>query len=164
VAIGPSPRPWTSIASSADGQRLVAVSNNGLITTSTNFGANWTDRAGPGSRAWTAVASSADGLKLAATFSNTTGGIFTSIDGGENWTQQSPTGNIVSVTSSANGRKLAIAVSNGRIFTSIDEVLKSTTLGVDGYLLGDEFSAIELQYAGNGRFFPLSSSGTIYAY
>jgi photosystem II stability/assembly factor-like uncharacterized protein len=141
----------------------VAIANNAQIATSTNYGTNWVDRPGPGSKTWTAVASSADGLKLAATFSNGTGGIYTSIDGGENWTLQSQTGNIVSITSSADGRKLAIAISGGRIYTSAAEAVKSTTVGVAGYLLGDEASAVELQYVGNGRFFPISSSGTIYA-
>ena len=39
---------WTSVASSADGTKLVAVENNGQIYTSTNSGASWTLRVNSG--------------------------------------------------------------------------------------------------------------------
>jgi photosystem II stability/assembly factor-like uncharacterized protein len=55
---------FKSLASSADGSRLVAVTE-GIIITSTNSGATWISNNVPG-QYWTCVASSADGCKLAA--------------------------------------------------------------------------------------------------
>ena len=36
------------------------------------------------------------------------------------------------------------------------------TYGLLGYLIGGQNSAIELQYAGNGQFLPISYSGSIH--
>jgi hypothetical protein len=59
-----STRAWRAVASSADGTKLVACAENGLIYTSTDSGATWTAR--ESARKWISVASSADGTKLAA--------------------------------------------------------------------------------------------------
>jgi uncharacterized repeat protein (TIGR03803 family) len=62
--------PWISVASSADGSKLAAVSDVasplGVIITSTNSGATWTTNAVP-FLDWNAVALSADGAELVAT-------------------------------------------------------------------------------------------------
>jgi photosystem II stability/assembly factor-like uncharacterized protein len=55
---------WYSVASSADGTRLVAVVIGGYIYTSWDSGATWTQRGS--SQSWQSVASSADGTKLVA--------------------------------------------------------------------------------------------------
>ena len=39
--------------------------------------------------------------------------------------------------------------------------LTAATTGTAGYLTGGQFTAIELQYIGNGQFFPVSHEGTI---
>src|ERR1044071_21209 len=59
---------WSSVASSEDGAKLVAASGgyaDGLIYTSTNFGATWAPTSAP-SNYWSSVTSSADGTKLVA--------------------------------------------------------------------------------------------------
>ena len=58
---------WSGVASSADGDKLVAVSQGGSspIFTSTNYGVTWISNTSPNAL-WMAVASSADGAKLAA--------------------------------------------------------------------------------------------------
>lgn len=68
---------WSSVASSADGATLVAVSSpnwvfslkdfvgDGLIYRSSNSGASWTVTVSP-TNYWTSVAASADGVKLVA--------------------------------------------------------------------------------------------------
>jgi len=58
--------PWFGVASSADGNRLVAVGQDGggAIFTSTNSGIIWTPNSVPIAN-WLSVASSADGTKLA---------------------------------------------------------------------------------------------------
>jgi hypothetical protein len=71
---------WTSVASSADGTRLVAAAQGGNIYTSSDSGAAWIARGT--SRTWTSVASSANGSRLVA---GSEDDLFTSTDFGENW-------------------------------------------------------------------------------
>ena len=68
------------------------------------------------------------------------------------------------VTCSSDGLKFAATTSGNYIHTSDAAAMRTTTVGTAGYLAGGEYSAVELQHAGNGRFFPLSSSGQIFAY
>jgi len=64
---------WISLAASADGAKVVAVSqsappyydNNGSIFTTSDYGVTWVSNAAPPS-AWQSVASSADGCRLFA--------------------------------------------------------------------------------------------------
>src|SRR5258708_11879329 len=56
---------WSSIASSADGSKLVAVALGGGIYTSTNSGCTWI-LTSAASNSWTCVASSTDGTRLLA--------------------------------------------------------------------------------------------------
>ena len=80
-----SNRNWYSVASSADGTKLVALPESGQIYTSTDSGVSWTARAS--NREWRSVASSADGTKLVAVVGGSyVGQIHTSTDSGVNWT------------------------------------------------------------------------------
>src|SRR5262245_11203141 len=58
-------RHWTWIASSADGNELVAVAYTDGIYTSVDSGATWTQTSAPADP-WFGAAASADGSKLAA--------------------------------------------------------------------------------------------------
>jgi len=147
---------WHGVASSADGSKLVAVVYGGQIHTSTDFGLSWVGHAS--SRIWQSVASSADGSKLVAVVYG--GQIYTSTDSGVTWTARTSNRNWYSVACSDDGSKLVAVVAGGQIFTSIP----ATTLGASGYLNGSQYSAVELQYVGNGVFMPLSNAGTILAY
>jgi photosystem II stability/assembly factor-like uncharacterized protein len=117
---------WLSVASSADGSKLIATTDrsDGRIFTSTNFGANWKQTSVIVPQ-WKTVVSSADGTKLAAAslgfplfgstnevfFSNDSGVIWSSIgappDANSDW-------DIVAL--SADGNKL-FALANGGIYT-----------------------------------------------
>jgi photosystem II stability/assembly factor-like uncharacterized protein len=116
-------RSWSAVASSTDGNKLVAVVQGGYIYTSTDGGTTWTERNSAGSRQWKAVASSADGTKLAVANGNN-GFIYTSTDSGVTWTLRTSSGLYwwMSLTSSADGTKLAATTGNGTgyIFTSAD--------------------------------------------
>ena len=149
-------RNWSAVASSADGNKLIATVNGGQIYTSTDSGVTWTVR--DSSRAWTGVASSADGTRLVATVGG--GQIYTSFDSGFTWAARDSNRSWTSVASSADGIRLAATVSTGQIYTS-DNLNPVTTTGTAGYLLGDQYSAIELQYVGNNQFIPLSHEGFI---
>ena len=82
---------WTSVATSADGIRLVAVANGGAIYTSADAGDTWAP-ASATNASWVSVASSADGAKLVVAAKG--GGIYT-------W--QTVPAPVLNVTSSTNG-------------------------------------------------------------
>lgn len=126
--------PWISVAASSDGTKIVAVSQwgyptpGGFIYTSLDSGKNWTLKNAP-NEPWSSVTLSSDGTKLMAVaynFSSSSGsgdsyagGIFTSTDSGDTWTQTiGPSNYWYAATASADGCKRAVAVSNGGIFTA----------------------------------------------
>ena len=122
---------WQSLACSADGSDLVAVSINGAdfapgsIYTSTDSGATWTQSSAPGAE-WDGVASSADGSKLVAL--DQVASIYTSADAGASWTTSAITisrqPDWSGIASSADGNRLvavgSIGSSAGVIATSAD--------------------------------------------
>lgn len=155
-------RQWTGIASSADGMRLVAVANNAQIMTSADGGTNWTARTSSPAAFWSSVASSADGSKLVAVASQNK--VYNSLDGGATWAAQLGDAIWYGVSCSSDGTRIAATVNGGQIWVSNAQSVRFTSGGTAGYLVGDEFSAVELQHIGNGIFMPLSHTGTIYAY
>lgn len=119
---GAPTRTWDTIASSADGTKLVAAVYAGGIYTSTNSGATWTLTSAPSDggidSAWESVASSADGSKLVAVayYDNP---IYVSTNSGMNWSSNGPSEYWQSVACSADGNKLIAAASiNGPIYIS----------------------------------------------
>jgi hypothetical protein len=150
---------WIAVASSANGLRLVAVAANNFVYTSVNGGTNWVARNSSGSRVWSAVVISADGNKIAAT---SDAGIFISLDAGNTWVAQ----NRVSSALAANADFSQIVGVGNAIPIQITQSARmtATTVGAAGYIVGDEAAAVELQHIGDGRFLPLSLSGTIFAY
>ena len=122
---------WSSIASSADGTKLVASTRSAQLYTSSDSGVIWTAR--HISQNWDGVASSADGTKLVAV--SNPGQIYTSTDSGVIWTAQHNRRNWYGVASSADGTKL-VAVSDdvlrpgaGVIYTSTDSGVAWTARG-----------------------------------
>ncbi len=108
---------WRSIASSADGRKLVAaayqdVANTQLtgVFTSDNFGETWIRRPTPAVSAYR-VASSADGTRLAMV--ERFGKIYTSSDSGVTWSAGMFEGGFNSVASSADGSVLVAVQANG---------------------------------------------------
>ena len=157
---------WSWVTSSADGNRLAATINGGGIYTSSNGGANWTQQTSAPSSSWTSISSSSDGSKLAAVV--TGGGIYTSSNYGVTWVQQTnaPVRSWSSIASSGDGTKLAAAVNNastGGIAISEASPQTTTTVGANGYIVGSQGSAVELQYIGNNQFMPVSFAGNIWA-
>jgi hypothetical protein len=122
-----SPGPWSMLASSADGSKLVAGSWGGQIYTSTDGGEVWNAR--ETARFWQSVASSVDGSKLVAVAVG--GQIYTSTDSGLSWTARDSARFWQSVATSADGSKLAAVAYNGQIYTSVTWI-SSTTNFVNG--------------------------------
>jgi hypothetical protein len=127
---------WGSVASSADGTKLVAAMdcdgnyNPGPIYTSIDAGVTWAQTSAPDTD-WIAVASSADGTKLIAAGGDLSFGdpspVYISVDSGATWVQASlPSAYWASVASSADGAELVAAASmdiNGNalpIYISVD--------------------------------------------
>ncbi|VTU34839.1 putative protein related to plant photosystem II stability/assembly factor [Variovorax sp. PBL-H6] len=118
-----SDRAWQSIASSADGTKLVAADGRlGQIYTSTDSGVSWTAR--DSGRRWSSVASSADGSKLVAA-PEQNGQLYTSTDSGVSWTARGPSRSWTSVASSADGSKL-VAAASSQLYTSTDSGISWT--------------------------------------
>ena len=135
---------WVSVASSADGARMVAANlwdlnaAVGSIFTSTDAGKTWIQTTAP-SNSWVSVCSSADGIRLVAAAglirpiveygvppSGWPGLIYTSMDSGATWTQTTALSNAWSaVACSADGTRIVAATycsgqpdNLGSIFTS----------------------------------------------
>ena len=116
---------WTAIASSADGSRLVAVSDNGVIYTSDDYGVSWGNQSPttfPSGNYF--VTSSSDGSHLAIAVPGQ--GIWTSVNYGVNWIQPDLnlngllSGTIDALASSADGSRLVASVDGGYLFISRD--------------------------------------------
>ena len=118
---------WSTIASSADGMKLIVgaggvdFTTNGPLYGSVNAGLSWVSNNLP-NQYWRSVASSADGQTLAAAVGGRhSGPIYVSTNAGVSWALTSaPVTNWQSVTISADGSKLAavVRVAANPIFTS----------------------------------------------
>jgi hypothetical protein len=106
---------WTCLASSADGNTLVAL-NYDTAWLSTNSGATWISNTVPGASWFESLALSADGTKAVAVSGSTgnggqRGGIYVSTNSGLTWSETLAPSNIWSaVASSADGTIIAAAV------------------------------------------------------
>jgi hypothetical protein len=133
------PNNWTSVASSADGARLVAAAwhsasgnyvGQGAIYSSSDAGVTWTRTTAPNTNLWGGVASSADGTKLVAVSQDI--GIYRSLDAGATWTAMSAPSNVwSSVASSADATRL-VAASWDSIYISSDSGVTWTATGMGG--------------------------------
>jgi hypothetical protein len=157
---------FTAVACSSDGARIFAGAASaapGSIYTSTDGGTNWVKRDASGVHSWRSITCSGDGTIVAATSPD---GISVSVDAGGAWTVRVPTParDWRGIASAIDASRFAAAAFGNLIYISEGATLRLTTPGANGYLAGGEYSAVELQHAGNGKFFPLSSSGQIFAY
>ena len=121
---------WQSVASSADGSKLVAGISTGYIYTSADSGATWTQRTSAGSRGWSKIVSSSDGTKIVA-YDSTYGvnSLYVSTNSGATWTQRtSPNSQLYwgAIALSGDGSQLVAAdgydtdTNSGYIYTSPD--------------------------------------------
>jgi hypothetical protein len=94
----------SSVGLSANGNRLAAGNNVGIILVSTNLGANWsvTNHLGGNIKS---IAVSADGATVAAVWGGAT--VYTSTNGGATWTTTNVSNSdFVSIAASADGTRL----------------------------------------------------------
>jgi photosystem II stability/assembly factor-like uncharacterized protein len=111
---------WTSLASSADGNKLAIIAQYnvglGTIFCSSDSGLTWRTANVPPAT-WLSVASSADGERLVAIATGINDGIYTSTNAGASWISNSAPA-ARSVASSADGRRLVAVSSSGQILSS----------------------------------------------
>ncbi len=114
-------RRWTSVATSAGGDIVLAATddgdNAGMIFFSADAGVTWSEGS-VGERSWRDLAYSNDGNKAAAVAYGDY--VYTTVDSGISWAAQTQSGqrNWSSIAISADGNKLAAAVNGGDIYTS----------------------------------------------
>lgn len=138
------------IAISADGRQVAIAPWTDRIFVSSDFGVTWAGH--ETSRQWIGIAASADGSQIVA--SEYQGAIHVSSDHGRSWRTEGPTRDWLDTRVSADGSVFAAAAYNTRMFVSTG--VSHTTVGTAGALSGPQGAAIELQYAGSGRFNVLS--------
>lgn len=107
------------------------------------FGYEQTPVMGVPDRYWRSVASSADGLRLVASDGN--GTLYTSIDGGLNWTPREINRSLV-VASSADGQRLFAIDYNGILYISADSGVNWISRGLD--ILGGYCQSLALSADG----------------
>lgn len=105
-----------SVASSADGTRLVVGSVTDKIYVSTDGGTTWTARLSGGG--WQAVAMSADGMRIYAAKNGSF--IYVSSDGGTTWNALNISASWNGMFASADGQRIVAAAYGGLIYTSTD--------------------------------------------
>ena len=150
---GSAGKVWTAIASSSNGEKLVAIGyddysgNGGAIYTSQDSGATWTNKTNPtgaSPRWWQRIASSADGEKLAAAVEG--GYIYTSADSGATWTERTGAGSHGwgAIASSADGTKLVAAprYDASSIYTSPDGGASWTEQVIDAGVENPNFTGV----------------------
>ncbi|MBL8330187.1 MAG: hypothetical protein JNJ71_15205 [Rubrivivax sp.] len=106
---GPKAR-WRALAQSDDGRRLLAAGDDVLLR-STDSGHSWVPVGPTQGLRWTGVASSADGRRLVAT--SISDALYTSTDGGQQWSRRSLGLGWGAVAASADGLTL-VAVRHGQ--------------------------------------------------
>ena len=120
-------RYWHGAAMSADGNTIAAIAQyaNPPVYVSADGGETWTPRNTglPGGVAYTDIKMSADGQTLIVTIQGNY--VWTSTNGGVNWTQRTPAGAGVTknwnvAAMSSDGSKMVVAADNDYVYTSGD--------------------------------------------
>jgi hypothetical protein len=110
---------WSSVASSADGTKIVAAVHSGQLYLSGDSGSSWAAVSGSSGYLWSSVASSSSGTNLVAVEGN--GSIFVFTNSSSGWTQRiSGNTNWMSVTMSSDGTRLVATGNSGQVFASAD--------------------------------------------
>lgn len=146
---------FNQIAASADGRQVATAAWNGQIYISLDYGATWTGH--ETSRQWVGIASSADGSRLVA--GDYAGSLYYSRDHGRTWHPEGPARLWWFLASSADGDVLGAGAWGSSLFASTGT--SKTSTGTAGSVSGPQGAAIELQYAGGGRFNVLSNNNPV---
>lgn len=160
---------WWTVASSADGSKLIASTNGAINGTgasayvSTDFGATWS-RNTPGSNAFSTsfAATSSDGSHLV--YAKTNDYVWTSSDSGATWSNNSGVHSWTAVATSGDGNTVLGGDNAGGVYLSTDAGLTwalSTTLpqGVTGASASGDGSTL-VATANGGNIWVSTNGGT----
>jgi hypothetical protein len=111
---------WFTVASSADGSRLVAGDYGGVAYWSDDFGVNWHADDPSQPHSWWWISASSDGKALLGTDGGATNTFYTSADGGATWTSHSNPATIWTAVSGDGQTMFAAGTGNGPIYSSFD--------------------------------------------
>ena len=161
---------WVSLASSADGTKMVAAASypTWSVYTSTDSASTWAEATR--NIGFGCVVASGDGAKLAGA-QNFNGYIFTSTDSGATWTQTgAPQRTWLFMTSSTNGTKLAAVGQNGQpgpiqIYISGDSgktwaLTSAPATNWNALTSSADGTKLVAATGGNGSFYTSIDSGT----
>jgi hypothetical protein len=147
------------LAMSADAARIYAASDLAIFV-SLDAGLNWTQSyAGPDGN-FVSIGVSADGQRVVA--GTLDGSLYTSLDGGADWSAAGEAARWYGVDVSRDGSRLHASAATGSSFSAAFGKPASSTTGVGGFLQGNQSTAATLKYVGAGRFLLSSSTGTLF--
>ncbi|HEX6997437.1 MAG TPA: YCF48-related protein [Gammaproteobacteria bacterium] len=111
---------WSDLASSDDGNRLVAAPVGDSLFVSSDGGVNWTPVSSLGAKPWQSVATSADGSRLVAVAYDEY--VYTSSDFGATWTAKldDQTRPWLAAAMSADGTHIVVGGEDTPLFASTD--------------------------------------------
>ena len=153
---------WSSIACSADGEKVIGSLYEGSIYTSTNSGQTWVTNNVPATT-WQSVAMSADGTRMIATFGDSNnGGIYTSTNSETSWMLNNPT-NLVwySAASSADGNKM-VAIGAARNVYSLGGIYNFYFLPMPSLCITSTNSNVRLSWIFPSTNFVLQQSADLF--
>jgi photosystem II stability/assembly factor-like uncharacterized protein len=163
-------RYWTSVSSSADGSKLLAVAYDGYdhdgndIWTSTDGGSTWVNRNVQRTSftmdSFTASASSSDGTKLVIGLED--GSVYRSTDSGASWHESmNDAGNATLVlASNSTGTKLAIG-KPGEIYVSTDSGTTWDSV-TDPAMVTNDGAIRGLKYVGTSTIYASQNGGDLW--
>lgn len=117
-------RQWNILATSTDGQTVIAGVFDGRLYLSTDAGARWTETqpAGNTDGSWQALAMSSDGQQIVV--GNYSGRLYVSNNRGSSWNEIQPVGNAsetwITAGISDDGQTIMVAAFEGRAYLSTD--------------------------------------------
>jgi hypothetical protein len=141
------------IGLSANGARLAAGNNIGIVLTSTNLAGSWATTNSVSTGTCKAIAVSADGSRLATVFNNAN--IYVSTNGGTAWRTNNFPGNTISSIATTPDGKTMFAVGGAKYFVSTDFGLDWTS----GTMPAGGFVSLAMSADGNVLAAAQSSGG-----
>jgi photosystem II stability/assembly factor-like uncharacterized protein len=155
---------WSSVTSSAAGDKVAACNYDGYIYTTDDYGENWIERISAGLRSWMYIDSSGNGeILLAAPYD---GYLYSSLDNGETWTEHPEPGSRewAYCAVSSEGTTFAAVSYDGNIFVSRDYGLNwinPVKKGHKWYCIDVSYNGEQLAAADAGGYIYVSIDGGI---
>lgn len=156
---------WSAVACSADGTQVIGTPMSGQVYASTDSGATFqvltNSPFSANNEMIVPLTISGDGSVLIMSAKDYYP--YVSMDGGATWTKQQsvPWANWMAFACSNDGRVRLACENLPGVVMAFAGTAATSTVGVNGGLIGAVGTTVEFVYAGNGEFQVLSQNGTI---